>query len=106
MDIQTMIWAILSGAVSGGIAAGVGFLKANWKWDDKFDGQKMILVVLIGLIIGGLTSNTIGWTYMQAEQWVATSGMALLLDALAKAIWAKVNGTKGVVAPASPPPSG
>lgn len=76
------LWSIGSGAFSGAVAAGIGFLAAK---GESFDNKKFVRTVIIGLIIGACAAYA-GVPYNEYYEYALTSGFILLIEMIAKAV--------------------
>jgi hypothetical protein len=85
--IMAVIWAVVMGAVSGIIAACLGYAKGASL--EKIDSLKFLTTVLFGAVIGGLMGY-FGWDYNTAYQFFITSGLVYLVENIAKAIYRRM----------------
>jgi len=86
--IPPELWAVLSGiaagAVSGALAAVLGYSKSVTV--EKFEGRKAVQTLVIGGIVGGY-AGYMGIPYAKAEEYLLTVGGIVLIEYVKKAVW-------------------
>lgn len=88
MDISTIVWAVLMGAVNGMGISVIGM--GSQKKIPRPDCRKFFITVMTGAIIGAIAGYN-GWDYLTAEQWATSSGLILFIYLIGKAIWRRIN---------------
>jgi len=75
---QTLALDVLKGLGAGLIGAMVGYVK-NLPEGQTFDFKKATPILVIGGI-AGLVAALNGWSLTQANDWIALSGIAIMLN--------------------------
>lgn len=78
--------------VSLGILVGVsGYLK---NVGEKFKSRKLMKTVAVGAVVGGIAS-VLNVSYSQAEAWLATAGVIVVVENVVKSVWRRWRGKDG-----------
>jgi hypothetical protein len=87
--VPSLLIRMGAGAVSGIIAAVLGYAK-NIPKGEEFDEGKFVQTVIVGGIVGACAGE-MGLTYEQAYDWAASIGLVTLIEYMKKMVWRAIH---------------
>jgi hypothetical protein len=87
MEITVILWAIISGIISGAMAAGIGYIKGTKL--EKFNKMKLFITLFVGAVVGGFAGYQ-GWEYQTAYEYFTTIGAVYIIEFIGKAIYRRL----------------